>query len=973
MIEKSSLNQLFDESLMFATLAEKVDSLVFKNQRKIVMLNKTIRLSRHIFFLFTLLFSCAVLFAKQPAHRSYTDIDTWIAQAKENIHHTKLPNGLNIIHYNLPHTCEVFVGLSYTVGSKDEYAHEHGFAHMVEHMIFKGTTTMSETDLDSIIEKFCVSRFNASTSLDQTNYYFVSDNKNWHVFVNILADCMANVRFDAHHFASEVKAVINELKMRSANPFVKIYDLLFDELFPPNHPYTHAIGGNKEVLLHGTADDLKKFYRRHYGPENATLFIVGNLDKKQVVEHATRAFGTITSTPQPKHQQPKFNADFFKFDFKKKNITCFTHTPNPTVAYVWHVPGLKKHQGTITSCLSYVLQERLRSLKDEHDLVLSTKIYAFTEVLSGFFGIFIEPKTDADKKPTTDACTAHIESTIEDLMKHGPTDQELEIFKSSSRNSFLELFEDSSNIANLLQATYHINHNPYECFDDLARIATLTKKDVQLFCKQYLRSITMNTITCNPIPENEKDAWLETQQQLDAYEQQILDEKIRDSVLEKPILADTLPEAESLAFIFEKPDDSFVLSNGLTVFIKKRETTPFITASCLFKQEETFDLYCRLNHQSNLQHLTMQLLPESCAAWNELGLPQQTKQEIRNFFHNLGASISFDAQGGSLSCLNNDLTTVAQHFVQILSRPEFPEKAFLLMRDNAIKRIELNQEDAEYLASRTLSHYLYNEYPWEITDQEIIDEFKQCTWQDLQRFHQNYVAPTNMFLVIVGNIDTTTIKEQLEESFGRWTTTSSTVHNIDNIAITVPEINNPTAHAMQTFLPQEQVILQCGRLTTYQDTNERMALRVLEYYLHRRIYEIRETTGVFYRCQSSLSKANHQTKGIASISCLVSVDRTEAAEEAIKAVLQEIAAYGISENDLKIAKQNYLAILAKGFSTNAALADSYATLVANNKDWGYFDKRLEKCNTLTLDFVNAVAQKYLHPAQWTFVKIGRLQ
>lgn len=903
-------------------------------------------------------------------------IASWIDHAKANITTKTLANGLSIMHYKIPNTCEVFVGLSYTVGSKDEMNREHGFAHMVEHMIFKGTNKMSETDLHSITEKFGVTNYNATTSYDQTNYYFISDNKNWQVFLGILADCMQNVRFDEHHFASEVKAVINELKMRRAKPHIKLYDTLYDELYPKNHPYGHSTGGDKETLIHATAQDLKKFYQHHYSPQHATLIVVGNLDKDVVFAQAEQLFGSIPNNTQATSSH-HYHPEFFTMDLMKKNLVCFLHTPNPLIAYVWHIPGSKNNQYHASLCLSHVLQERLRTLKDDHGLVFSVYARPIIETLSGFCEIVIEPKvtqksTPDEQRVLIEQCKKIMQAELDKLMINGPTDEEIAMFKTSYTTEFLSMFEHCESVAQLLQATKHINNNPYQCFDDLAQISKLTKLDIQNFCRQYLRSIAMNTIMCHPIPEAEKATWLATQQRIDRYEQQIINAKIRDSVLEKTSLADALPEPEKLQFAFEKPDESFTLSNGLQVFIKKQTTTPFVVGLCAFKNDEPFDIFCKQTQQASTFHMTIDLLDEGCHAWEELGLPELSKQQIRDYFHRHGASYSFGGTGGSFVCLNRDFLPIAQQFTQILTHPNFPEKAFALAQDNVIKRLEFNQEQPQYLSMRMLQHYLYQKYPWEITDQEIIAQYKACTRSNLEQFHQTYFDPSNMVLILVGNIDGTTIKDSLEASFGRWKNNNPDKQHIENLVIEIPDIINPAPEKLSALLPQEQITLIAGRLTTYKDTDDRMALRLLDQCLHRRLFEIREQTGIFYGVQSVLSQAHDTIKGIAFIKCLISVNNIEPAEQAFKNVLQEMCDHGITETDLATAKQNYLAMLAKSFSTNAILADSYQEIVTSKKDWDYFDKKLEKCDTLTLSEVNAVAQKYLNPAEWTFVKIGRI-
>ncbi|QQR49653.1 insulinase family protein [bacterium] len=304
--------------------------------------------------------------AQEPQQKS---IHAWLEKTKTKISKKVFANGLTAIHYPIPGSNNVYVGVTYHAGGKNEGPTEHGLAHMVEHMIFKGTDKMSERDLDAIAEKFCIGGlgqgFNASTSYDVTKYYFQTDKNNWPVFVAMLADCMENVSFKEHHFASEVKAVAQEIKMRNASPFLRIFDSLGQEILPLNNPYSHSLGGDLETLLGAHADDLKKFYQRHYAPANALVTVTGDCDAEEVFKQIEEQFGHIKNTHFKQSDQPAVNP--VHTDFFQKNILYHKPIPNPFACYCWVTPGSSHTSEMAGNAISYALslrfEEKFKTLK----------------------------------------------------------------------------------------------------------------------------------------------------------------------------------------------------------------------------------------------------------------------------------------------------------------------------------------------------------------------------------------------------------------------------------------------------------------------------------------------------------------------------------------------------------------------------------------------------------------------------------
>ena len=202
-----------------------------------------------------------------------------------------LENGMTIL-VRVVHTLpKVSLQIWYNVGSKDEKTNEKGIAHLIEHMIFKGTKLLSESDIN-VITHLLSGSTNAFTHYDYTGYLFNMPVQNWHQTLGILADCMQNVSFKDDHLNSEMKAVIQELKMYRDNYPRSLIMELMAALFP-DHPYHYPVIGFKQDLFDVHADQLRAFYKKHYWPNNATLVIVGDVDPEDAFAQAKKYFEKI--------------------------------------------------------------------------------------------------------------------------------------------------------------------------------------------------------------------------------------------------------------------------------------------------------------------------------------------------------------------------------------------------------------------------------------------------------------------------------------------------------------------------------------------------------------------------------------------------------------------------------------------------------------------------------------------------------
>ena len=181
--------------------------------------------------------------------------------------------------------------LWYRVGSRDERTGETGVSHFLEHMMFKGTEQFAKGQIDLQTSKMGGSN-NAFTDTDGTAYYFTLASDRWEQALEIEASRMRECLLDSHEFANEKKVVLEELAMGEDDPWRPLYQATEAMLYQV-HPYHHPVIGYREDLERLSAQQMRDYYRRHYGPNRAFLVIVGNIDRARTAQRIRELFGPL--------------------------------------------------------------------------------------------------------------------------------------------------------------------------------------------------------------------------------------------------------------------------------------------------------------------------------------------------------------------------------------------------------------------------------------------------------------------------------------------------------------------------------------------------------------------------------------------------------------------------------------------------------------------------------------------------------
>src|SRR3954451_6277165 len=245
---------------------------------------------------------------------------------------TTLPNGLNVVFLEDHSTPIVHVQIWYHVGSKNEKAGGTGFAHLFEHMMFKGSKNVEPEGHPSYISSVG-GQSNAYTTEDATVFWETVPSQYLPLALWLEADRMASLRIEEKTFKTEREVVKEERRMRVENqPYGRLQEIIADKAFTV-HPYKHPVIGSMQDLEAASVDDVRDFWRTYYVPSNATLTLVGDFDADQALQMVQRYFGRV---PKPSKPVPR-DIPVEPPQTKEKRVTVEEPWPLPAVVVAYHI------------------------------------------------------------------------------------------------------------------------------------------------------------------------------------------------------------------------------------------------------------------------------------------------------------------------------------------------------------------------------------------------------------------------------------------------------------------------------------------------------------------------------------------------------------------------------------------------------------------------------------------------------------
>lgn len=881
-----------------------------------------------------------------------TIFNNQILASEQNVFKEILDNGLTVLVRRNITMPTVYVELLYNVGSKDEQTDEKGLAHLLEHMIFKGTKELlSETDIAAITHKlsgYC----NAHTHYDFTAYEFELPSRHWHEALPILADCMKNCTFKQDLLNAEFKAVIQELKMGRDNYAQVLYKELISTIFS-DHPYHYPIIGFKQNIWEINSNKLMEFYKKHYLPNNATLVIIGDVDPLVAIKEAKKCFNNIPADFNYKKKEFYLNNDIIA-----RSVTIYRDVKNSQCVVAYIVPGQKDGKTFDLDATSMVLgggaSSRLyQKLIVNADIVNNVNCYNWQIFDHGLFLISFEPKTQEDIEKIINL----IKEEITNLEKNGITQLETDKIVNNLKYSYFKLLENNSAQAGAIGQSYLTTKDENKLFNYFNFDPKELSSKIKFIISNYLRSTVMHKGFILPAPEAEKNNLLELQQKDDLEDIKVLNERIRNSQVEPENYAQKIVAKPIEKYNFPKPE-TFTTSNGIKVLTYNNKNTPTISAVLKLKVNSTYD---------------SKDLPGASILLNAIlskGTKNYSYQKLTQELDSRAISLNCDISSGIIyiNILSSEFEKTFELLNEILTNPLFDDNEIEKERNLILSALLDESDNTSSIGNSLITKKIYNNHPY--SNKELInkDNINKITKSDLIYFYKKYITPKQATLSISGDISKINIKSILEKTISKWDGPEVEDIKFPNLTATIPE-------AINYSLNRDQITLIMAHLTI--DRNhpdyEKLIIfnQIMSGSMDSKLFKLRQKTGLFYDINASATSGSGKQPGIFYVSTIVSKDNLAQAEDLIIKTIEEISE-NITPEEVKQAKDKLASSLIFNYATNEAIASTFTFLQDYNYPYDYYDNRVKDFENITIDEIKDAIKKHINVNSLIKVRVGRV-
>ncbi len=662
-----------------------------------------------------------------------------------------LPNGLRVVVHTDRKAPVVAVSVWYDVGSKHEPKGKTGFAHLFEHLMFNGSEN-APGDFFEPLKQVGATDLNGTTYFDRTNYfetvptaaleqalYLESDRMGW------LTGAISQAVLD------EQRGVVqNEKRQGDNQPYGLIRYKLTEGVFPATHPYGHTTIGSMADLDAGSVDDVKAWFRDHYGPNNAVLVLAGDIDLATAKTLTAKYFGPIK--PGPKSVAPPAPVPVLpapKVEVMKDRVAA------PLVLKSWPVPGLNDPDAPALEVAASVLGG-LASSRFDNALVKGDKTAVQVSASYSDFAQVGTFTVNAVVRPGVDPAVVakRLDELVAEFIKNGPTADELQRTLTSTvarRIGGLEAVGGFGGKAVALAEGALYSNDPGFYKKQLAALAAQTPASVKAAVQKWL---TRPAYALTVVP-GERDKYDEAQVPPAAPQ------------VEAPAVAakgnrEPMPKvAEVAALAFPKVERT-KLANGVELIYANRTTVPVTQMVASFDAGIAADVDGKLG----TQEMTLAMIDEGTAALNSIQLAEAKERLGLDIFTGSSpdrTTISFRAPSANLA-------PALGIWAGLLQAPAFPESELERVRGQLLTQIADELTEPAGIAQRIVPPILYgagNPYA-KIRGSGDAAAVQSLTRNDLLAFYHAWIRPEKAKIFVVSDRPLAEVKAALDAGLAGW-------------------------------------------------------------------------------------------------------------------------------------------------------------------------------------------------------------
>ena len=868
----------------------------------------------------------------------------------EGITEYRLANGLRVLLFPDPSKPTVTVNVTYLVGSRHEGYGESGMAHLLEHLLFKGTPRFPNIPQQLTARG---ARPNGTTSYDRTNYFetFAATDDNLRWALDLESDRMVNSFVAAKDLQSEFSVVRNEFESGENDPSRVLLQRVMATAYLW-HNYGNAIIGSREDIERVPIDRLQAFYRRYYQPDNAVLTIAGRIDEAKTLAWVQDSFGRI---PKPSRVlQQTYSVE--PVQDGERHVALRRAGDVQVAAAGYHIPSGSHPDFAAVQVLTDVLTNEPsgRLYKALVETGMASSVYGFAFGLKDPGYVYFGAEVLKDRPLA--AASGTMLATLDGLASAAITAEEVE----RARNRYLKAFEQTYNNSDrvgLVLSDYIAKGDWRLWFLQRDAMEKVSVADVNRVAAAYLKPA--NRTTGQFLPDATPDRAVipiapDPEQLLQGYtgraalgQAEVFDASPAN--IDARTRSETLPGGARYSFLAKSTRGAAVEAT-ITLRIGSEQA---------------------LQGRATVAQLTAEMLRR--------GTRTRTQQQINDQLDTLKSSVSISGSGQLVNVrvvsTRERLLPALEIVSELLREPVFPAAEFTRLRDEVLAGIDQQRSDPQAIAQQEFQRLLA---PWpsghfrhvETFDEEVA-AVQAVSVEELRRFHADFYGAAAATAAVVGDFDETTTRAALGAMLAGWAAPQPFQRAPDR-HFDVPA----TTRRIETPDKANATLLAGVNLPLRDDDPDYPALVMANYMLgggflnSRLATRIRQQEGISYGVQSVLQADPLDEVGGFLIFAIYNPQNSARLLAAWREELDKMLGQGFTDDELRDARDGWLLGRGVSRSQDRELVGKLSTYLylGRRLEW---DARFEKqVAALTVAEVNAAVKRWIRPAEMTVVEAG---
>ncbi|XZF13135.1 M16 family metallopeptidase [Chitinophagaceae bacterium MMS25-I14] len=868
----------------------------------------------------------------------------------EGITEYRLANGLRVLLFPDPSKPKITVNITYMVGSRLEGYGETGMAHLLEHMMFKGS--VKHTNVPQELTNHGADP-NGTTSYDRTNYFesfnATDENLNW--ALDLESDRMINSFIADKDLKSEFSVVRNEFESGENSPSNVLMERVLSTAYLW-HNYGKSTIGSKEDIERVPIKNLQAFYKKYYQPDNAILLVAGKIDEPKTLELINKYFGSI---PRPARV---LDNDYTVEPTQdgERNVELKRVGDVQSVSVAYHMTSGSHPDYATFDFLNEILTNQPNG-RLYQSLVKSGKastVWAYDPGLKdpSFFYL----NADVLKERSLDSAKEILFRTIDELKTKPVTADEVE----KARNKLMKNFEETyrnTEYTGLTLSEFMAAGDWRLAFIYRDNLKKVTADDVNRVIKKYF--VKSNRTVGVFIPtESPKRADIPASPNVDSM---VRDYKGQEALAQAEAFDPSPDNIET------RTERGTIPGGAQYALLPKTTRGGTVQANFVLRMGDEKSL----NGKATLASVTADMLKR--------GTKEKTMAQINEALDKLSSSVNIF--GGQqyvyvmLQSTRENLPAALDVVAEILRKPSFPEAEFKTMITERITGMEQERSEPQSIASREFNKvenpFPKGDYHYINTLDEDIAATKTVTIDDVRNFYKTFYNGSNATVGFVGDFDPGVVKERLNVMLANWTAPVAYKRVPDVFADVKPEnreIKTPD---------KKNAMMMAGMNLKIRDDNPDYPALVMGDFIFgggflnsRLATRIRQKEGISYGVGSWLQADSRDETGSFGSYAIYNPDNKTKLEAAWLDEMNKMLKDGFTEDELKQAKSAIIQYRQSSRTEDMSLANKLSSYLNLGRTMAWDKSFDEKLQNVTLAQLNEAMKKYLDAGKISFVKAG---